>query len=221
MTKKPLISVIVPVYNQEKFVARCLRSLVNQDFSKEKYEIIVINDGSTDKTAVAMKPFTDSMTLIELSENIGLSGAINKGIGSSKAPYIVRVDSDDFVNEHFLSVLYMFLAENREMDAVACDYLLVNDREDVLERRNCMVEPIACGIMFRTDQLIDIGLYDESFLLHEDRDLRIRFLQKHTITHVQVPLYRYRRHDDNITNNILADEFHKAKLVEKHGNAAH
>ena len=211
----------MPVYNQERFVARCLRSLINQDFSKDKYEIIVINDGSTDKTAVAMMPFADSITVIELSENIGLPGAINKGIRSSKAPYMVRVDSDDFVNEHFLSVLYMFLAENREMDAVACDYLLVNDREEVLGRKNCMVEPIACGIMFRTDQLIDIGLYDESFLLHEDRDLRIRFQQKHTITHVQVPLYRYRRHDTNITNNVSADESHKAKLVEKHGNGAH
>lgn len=217
----PLISIVVPVYNQEKFVGRCLRSLLNQYFSRDKFEIIVVNDGSTDKTSAALQSFVDDITLIELNVNTGLPGALNKGIRASKAPYIVRVDSDDYVNEHFLTILYMFLAENRHMDAVACDYLLVNDREEVLERKNCFVDPIACGIMFRADQLIDIGLYDESFLLHEDRDLRIRFLKKYAIAHVEVPLYRYRRHDENLTNNDSAGEYHLSKLIEKHGEGAH
>jgi hypothetical protein len=114
----------------------------------------------------------------------------------------------------------MFLAENREMDAVSCDYLLVNDREEVITRKNCMDEPIACGIMFRTDQLIDVGLYDESFLLHEDRDLRFRFLKKYEIHRVELPMYRYRRHDSNITNDDVADEVHRKKMIEKHGEDA-
>jgi hypothetical protein len=114
----------------------------------------------------------------------------------------------------------MFLAENRDMDAVSCDYLLVNDREEVIGRKNCMDEPIACGIMFRTDQLIDVGLYDESFLLHEDRDLRFRFLKKYDIHRVELPMYRYRRHDTNITNDGVADELHLKKLIEKHGEEA-
>ncbi|NCZ93322.1 MAG: hypothetical protein EBZ00_05010, partial [Actinobacteria bacterium] len=129
-------------------------------------------------------------------------------------------DSVDYVNEHFLSVLYMFLAENRGMDAVSCDYLLVNDKEEVIARKNCLEEPIACGIMFRADQLIDIGLYDETFLLHEDRDLRYRFLQKHLIHRIELPMYRYRRHDSNITNDGAADELHSARLIEKHGEGA-
>jgi hypothetical protein len=79
-----------------------------------------------------------------------------------------------------------------------------------------MKEPIACGIMFRTEQLIDIGLYDESFLRHEDRDLRLRFLDRYTIHHVPLPLYRYRRHDDNITNDVAAMNFHEERLNEKH-----
>lgn len=216
----PLISVVVPVYNQERFVGRCLRSLLNQNFPKDKFEIIVVNDGSTDKTSTALQSFLDDITFIELDVNAGLPSALNVGIRASKAPYIVRVDSDDYVNEYFLTILYMFLAENRNMDAVACDYLLVNDREEVLERKNCVVDPIACGIMFRTDQLVDIDLYDESFLLHEDRDLRIRFLKKYSITHVEVPLYRYRRHDENLTNNGSAAEYHLSKLIEKHGEGA-
>lgn len=216
----PLISVVVPVYNQDRFVGRCIRSLLNQDFPKEKFEIIVVNDGSTDKTAAALNLFHNDISLIELKENVGLPSALNRAIRTAKAPYMVRVDGDDYVNEHFLTILHMFLAENHNMDAVACDYLLVNDREEVLGRRNCFVDPIACGIMFRTDQLIDIGLYDESFLLHEERDLRIRFLKKHSISHIEVPLYRYRRHDENLTNNGSAAEYHLSKLIEKHGEGA-
>ena len=55
--------------------------------------------------------------------------------------------------------------------------------------------------MFRTEQLIDLGMYDKSFYVQEDRDLRYRFLKKYTITRVQIPLYRYRKHEKNITNN--------------------
>lgn len=216
----PLISVVVPVYNQDKFVGRCLRSLLNQDFPSDKFEIIVVNDGSTDKTEVALQAFKEQIKLIELKENSGLPSALNQGIRSAKAPYLVRVDADDYVNEYFLMILYMFLAENRNMDAVACDYLLVNDREEVIERRSCVVDPIACGIMFRTDRLIEVGLYDESFLLYEERDLRIRFLKKYAITHVEVPLYRYRRHETNLTNNSSAAEYHLSKLIEKHGESA-
>lgn len=216
----PLISIVVPVYNQYKFVGRCLRSLLNQDFPSDKFEIIVVNDGSTDKTEVALQAFKEQIKLIELKENSGLPSALNQGIRAAKAPYLVRVDADDYVNEYFLMILYMFLAENRNMDAVACDYLLVNDREEVIERRSCVVDPIACGIMFRTDRLIEVGLYDESFLLHEERDLRIRFLKKYAITHVEVPLYRYRRHETNLTNNSSAAEYHLSKLIEKHGESA-
>lgn len=216
--KTPLISVVIPVYNQDRFVGRCIRSLLSQNFPMDKFEIIVVNDGSTDSTATALNSYHNDISLIELKVNVGLPSALNQAIRASKAPYLVRVDADDYVNEHFLTVLYMFLAENRNMDAVACDYLLVNDREEVLSRRNCFVDPIACGIMFRTDQLIDIGLYDESFLLHEERDLRIRFLKKYVISHVEVPLYRYRRHDENMTNNGIAAEYHLSKLIAKHGD---
>lgn len=218
--KAPLVSVVVPVYNQDRYISRCLRSLLNQNFPNDKFEIIVVNDGSTDKTSAALHSFNDDITLIDLDENVGLPSALNQAIRTAQAPYLVRVDADDYVNEYFLTILYMFLAENRYMDAVACDYLLVNEREEVLERRSCLIDPIACGIMFRTDCLIDIGLYDESFLLHEERDLRIRFLKKYAITHVEVPLYRYRRHEKNLTNNSSAAEYHLSMLIEKHGESA-
>lgn len=214
----PLISVIVPVYNQEKFIGRCLRSLLHQTLPHEQYEIIVINDGSTDRTSYALELFHDAIHTITNETNIGLPSSINRAIMAAKSQYIVRVDSDDYVNQNFLNFLHFYLDQNRYADAVACDYLLVGDAEEVLERANCMNHPIACGIMFRKQQLIDIGMYDESFRCHEDQDLRIRFEKKYSISRLELPLYRYRRHENNITNDFVVMEHHRQKLIRKHGH---
>lgn len=211
----PVISVIVPVYNQERYIGRCLRSLMNQN-TKEKYEIIVINDGSTDKTKYGLKLFQDEIVLINNKKNYGLPYSLNVGIKKSKAPYIVRVDSDDYVNENYLNTLFMFLEQNINIDAVACDYFLVNDKEKIIERKNCEKDPIACGIMFRNTQLVEIGMYDENFLINEERDLRIRFLKKYKIKRIELPLYRYRIHENNMTKNKKNRDIHDDKLKKKH-----
>ena len=220
MKQAPTVSVIVPVFNHEKYIGRCLRSLMAQEYPRADFEIIVIDDGSSDRTPYALELFHEEVTLIRNEKNLGLPASLNRGIHASSAPDIVRVDSDDYVNRGFLKILCLFLANNLHMDAVACDYLTVNDREEVLGRKNCLEEPIACGIMFRTEQLVDIGLYDENFLLHEERDLRFRFLEKYSIHRVELPLYRYRRHDGNITNNVEAMDHHMKNLIAKHGPQA-
>ena len=214
--KTPSISVIIPTYNQEKWIGRCLRSLLNQRMKRDAYEIIVVDDGSTDRTSFALELFRDEISLIKYSENKGLPSALNIGIRSSKAKYIVRVDSDDFVNENFLFLLYEFMEHNKYMDAVACDYLLVNNKEETISRKNCMEDPIGCGIIFQTSQLFEIGLYDEEFNLHEERDLRHRFEKIYKIHRLELPLYRYRRHENNITNDQEALDYHDQKLKEKH-----
>ena len=128
----PSISVIIPTYNQEKWIGRCLRSLLNQTMKRDAYEIIVVDDGSKDRTEFALELFHDEIILIKYSGNKGLPSALNIGIKSSKAKYVVRVDSDDFVNENFLFLLYEFMEQNKYMDAVACDYVLVNNNEETI-----------------------------------------------------------------------------------------
>jgi len=211
-----LVSVIVAAHDEERYIGRCLRSLLAQRFARSQFEIVVVDDGSTDRTSAILETFGADVRVIRNDKNLGLPASLNKAITSTHSKFVVRVDADDYVNAAFLDVLYLFLAENPGFDAAACDYLLVDDREEVLRRADAMKEPIACGIMFRTEQLIDIGLYDESFLRHEDRDLRVRFLDRYSIHHVPLPLYRYRRHDDNITNDVVAMNFHEERLNEKH-----
>jgi len=211
-----LISVIIPVFNGEHFIGRCLRSLLNQTLSKDNYDIIVINDASTDKTEYALKLFKEDIKIINNKRNLGLPASLNKGINISKSKFIVRVDSDDFVSIHFLEILYQFLVQNKYMDAVACDYILIDDNERTIARKNCFKNPIGCGIMFRSDCFKKIGLYDKKLLRHEEKDLRKRFSEKYKIFRIEIPLYRYRRHDDNITNDKKMMAHHLKKFKKKH-----
>ncbi len=214
--KKPKISVIIPTYNQEKYLGRCLRSLMDQSINRSDYEIIVVNDGSQDKTKFAANLFKEEINLVNNKKNRGLPYSINKGILAAKGRFIVRVDSDDYVNREFLNIPFNFLASNPEIDAVACDYYLVDDKENIIKRENSAKKPIGCGIMFRIEQLLDLGLYDNKLLVHEDKDLRFRFLKKYKIFRIPLPLYRYRKHNKNITNNKASMKKHYKQFKRKH-----
>ncbi|OUW24631.1 MAG: glycosyl transferase [Rickettsiales bacterium TMED174] len=216
MKNKPKLSVIIPVYNQEKYLGRCLRSLMSQTLPKNEYEIIVIDDGSVDNTSFVLQTFKNDIIVKLNKKNKGLPYSINKGIIASKARFIVRVDSDDYVNEQFLNILYTFISSNTEIDAFACDYYTVDDKEKFLERVNCQSKPIGCGIIFRVEQLIEIGMYDKKFLVHEDKDLRLRFQKKFKINRIPIPLYRYRKHSTNITNNKKELKKHYKLFKKKH-----
>src|SRR2546421_3375247 len=199
-SRSPQVSIIVPAFNVERFIGRALRSVIGQSYV-DGYEVIVVDDCSTDRTAFALDLFKGEITLLRNEAKCGLPGSLNRAIRAARGKYIVRVDADDYVAHDYLYILLRFLEANTHMDAIACDYYVVDDSENVLERMNCMERPIGCGIMFRSDHLIDIGLYDDALLMHEDRDLRARFLEKYAISRVELPLYRYRRHTDNMTND--------------------
>jgi glycosyltransferase involved in cell wall biosynthesis len=211
-----IVSVIIPVYNAGKYIARCIRSAMNQSLGSDLYEIIVVNDGSTDNTSEVLKYFSEHIKVINLDENMGIAYARNEGIKLSRGRYIVNLDADDYINRDLLYVESLFLNLNANWDAVSCDYFLVNEKEEHIKRVNAKKNPIACGIMFRAEKLIDIGLYDPEFMFNEEMDLRIRFEKKFTIKHIELPLYRYRQHG----NNSSKDQQKKAKfdslLIKKH-----
>lgn len=216
MNSLPTVSVVIPVHNQERFVARCLRSALNQTMNKSEYEIILVNDGSTDHTAQAIAPFIEDVHLINHEGQKGLPAALNTGIRAARGQFMIRIDSDDYVHHEYLNVLSMFLKMNSDFNAVACDYLVVDDEENVIAHKNCQDDPIGCGIMFRLEHLIDIGLYDETFLRREEEELRIRFLQRYKVERCALPFYRYRRHENNITNDKTEMDTFGEKLADKH-----
>lgn len=219
MSNLPDISVIVCAYNHGKWLERCVRSLSHQQNIKEsEFEIIVVDDASTDMTKEVLGNLSGigNLKIIKNDVNIGLPRSINKAIKTALGRYVVRVDSDDYVGRLFLFLSRLFLDMNRDYQAVATDYVLVDEFERVTERANSVEKEIACGVMFRKECLFDIGLYDESFSMREGHDLRRRFLDKFKMGRLEFPLYKYRKHSNNRTNNIEMVSSFDRKLNGEH-----
>lgn len=211
-----LVSVVVTSHNYARYLSRAIRSIYNQSMDSRDYEIIIVDDASKDETQEILKLFKDTTKIIELKKNVGLSEARNIGIRNSIGQYVVFVDADDYIHRDMLKVQETFLTENNKLDAVAVDYYTVIEQGDHIEHISSIEFPIACGIMFRKDLLIDIGLYDKKFKAREEEDLRFRFLKKYSIYNIILPLYRYRKHDSNLTNNKKKMKKFSDLLNKKH-----
>ena len=210
----PDISVIVCTYNHGKWIERCLRSLVNQDFiKKEEYEVIIIDDCSKDYTQKVLKNFqANNFRFYKNKKNMGLPKSLNKAIKLSFGKYIVRVDSDDFVRKNFLYLTRLFLNLNREYQAVAVDYHIINNNEEYISKNSAQKKEIACGVMFRKECLFDIGLYNTKFKMREGHEIKKRFEKKHSIGYLNLPLYKYRFHEKNRTKNKKILKMYDKKL---------
>ncbi len=197
-----MVSLIITTYNYAQFIERAIRSGLDQSLSKTDFEVIVVNDASTDATEAILENYSDVVRVYNLKENLGLSGARNFGIRKARGQFVAFLDADDYLHSESLRVLNLFLNENNAFDAVAIDYYVVNERGQHIEHISSSEKPIACGIMFRKDYLFDIGLYDENFQAREEADLRIRWEKAgFGIYHIPLPLYRYRMHEGNMTKD--------------------
>ena len=209
------ISVIIPAFNEEKYIGRALRSILDQSMSPSDYEVIVVDDNSSDRTSYALDCFGSAIKVHRNSSNKGLAASLNVAINNSTGRYIVRLDADDYVNNNYLLFLYTYISLNQESHAVSCDYYIVDNQEKIISRENAKSNPIGCAIMFDKEKLIEVGSYDDEFRYHEDKELRIRFEEKYEIHNIEIPLYRYRKHEDNITNHKDEMDTHMNKLKDK------
>ena len=210
------VSIVIPCYNAEKFLSRAIRSAISQRFPRDEYEVIVVDDGSDDHTCDIARDYESEIVLVRHDENKGLSAARNTGIRKALGRYVLHMDADDYIDQDLAFIEHLHLSLNPHWGAVSCDYYLVNENEQHISRISGLGHPITCGIMFRKDALVDIGLYDEEMKMWEDEDLRLRFMKHHHIGHVELPLYRYRKHKHSITNNAEKGDEYRAKLLAKH-----
>lgn len=129
------ISIIIPVYNIEKYLSECLESILNQTF--KDFEVICVNDGSTDSSLEILKSFAqkDSRFKIFSQKNQGAAIARNTGIKQAKGEYLQFLDSDDYFEPNMLEELYCY-AEKYDSDLVVCSSRKVDDFGNITESRN-------------------------------------------------------------------------------------
>lgn len=211
------VSIVIAAHNCEKYIGRAVRSAIDQSFDKDKFEIVVVNDGSSDQTSKILDYYSKNIKIIDLTKKKGLAYARNEGIRSSSGRYIVCLDADDYMHNDLIYIESCFLNLNPKWDAVSCDYVVVDEHEEHIQRLSAEDQPIACGVMFRVERLIEIGLYDPKFEANEEKDLRIRFERKgFKIKNIDLPLYRYRQHSKNLTKNKMKMKKYEKLLKQKH-----
>ena len=129
----PAVSVIIPVYNSEKYVEKCIRSVMSQ--TMRNLEILVINDGSTDKSREILEHLAAEDERIRLfhQENSGVAAARNRGVESSSGKYITFVDGDDYLKQDYIEKMYDF-AEKEDLDMVICGLTYVDESGKELNR---------------------------------------------------------------------------------------
>lgn len=193
------VTIIITNYNYGMYLDRCIRSCLKQ--RHVKCQVVVVDDCSTDNTEEVLLPFRDKITFLKTEKNSGVSAASNLGIKHSTGRFVIRVDADDFIHEDTCYFLMKYLQTNRDAFCVSCDYYLVDNHENKIERRYAEVDNISCGVMYRKDLLVSMGCYNSDFRHREEEELRKRLGDFYQIHHLRIPFYRYRMHNTNKTKS--------------------
>lgn len=161
---RKLISIIVPIYNAEKYISRCFNSLISQTY--KNFEVIAVNDGSTDRTFEILNQYEkkDQRIKVITKHNEGSASARNLALKYAKGDYIAFVDVDDYVSVNFLEIL-ADIAEETEADIVECDYTIVYDEKELKERINKIEEPHLLTNIEKLEELCNKSTYLKSCVL--------------------------------------------------------
>ncbi|MDG1842724.1 MAG: glycosyltransferase [Nitrospinaceae bacterium] len=220
----PKVSVIVPTYNRADRLERALNSIVSQ--TCQDFELIVVDDGSTDKTYQLMKSFPKAQYFY-IKKNSGVSKARNVGLAFAKGELICFLDSDDLWKEKKIQIQSLWLENNKDSQICYTDEIWVRNgvRVNPMNRHRkysgdifrhclglCIVSP--SSVMIRAKLFDEIGNFDESLPACEDYDLWLRIASKYAFHFIEEPLIiKYGGHSDQLSRKYWGmDRFRVAAL---------
>lgn len=208
------VSVIIPVYNQETFIAEAIESVLQQTFPLEEIEIIVVDDGSTDGTSERLNSYKDRIHVISQA-NAGVSAARNAGIRQATGKFVCCLDSDDlFLPEKIEKQLAVFQAD-AEIGMVHTGVSVVRPGETgwevwydyippIYKERETQIDEllkwnylVSSSVMVKRELFSQVGLFNESLRYAEDYDMWLRLLTCCRIGEVSEILVHYRWHGSN------------------------
>lgn len=205
----PKVTVYIASYNYGRYLRQAIESVLRQTFGS--WELIAIDDGSTDETREVLANFEGhpKIKIYSNQQNEGLTRTSNKAIQLAHGKYVMRLDADDYLDENALLVLANKLDRNHEIALVYPDYYVVSEDGRILrlERRSKVYDEAelldlpahsACS-MIRKSCLIELGGYNEEIRCQDGYDLWIRLISKYRVYNVNLPLFYYRRHRGSLT----------------------
>ncbi len=205
-------TVYIPSHNKGEFLEEAVESVLRQ--SVDGWELLLINDNSSDNTDKIMNYYEgDDRIRLYTTDGIGLPAVSNLAIREAKGEYIIRLDGDDVFEENILLVLGSYLDNNPDVAMVFPDFFYINERGRILSveyrkkilNENQMLDmpPNGACILCRTKILKNLNGYREDLGVQDGYDLWTKLQQQdYLCSNVNLPLFYYRRHDDNITNNV-------------------
>lgn len=223
-TFRPTISVIIPAYNAEEHIHIPLESLSEQSY--KDFEIIVVNDGSTDKTSEIISSFTESLPTITLinQQNNGVSNARNNGLRQAKGEYVIFIDGDDKVEKNFLEALLQRLEETGG-NAAYCGFYKWGDsacrkepecfsEENILKKRLMRKISFHVGcLMIRRDFLLSEKIFfNESLSLGEDLLFIYTLLCKTKVFSVNKYLYHHLYRNNSVMNKTWTQKDYQKNI---------
>ena len=221
----PLVSIYITNYNYGKYLQEAVESVLAQSF--QDFELIIIDDGSTDGSGAIISNYKDVSKIICIhQENRGLVHSSNVALKLSRGKYIMRLDADDFLVPQALEILISELERDSKTALVFPDYYLTDREGSVLgqvhrhnfqKEVNLLDQPAhgACTLI-RKSILRSVGGYDQSFSIQDGYDLWLNIMNKYPVKNVNLPLFYYRQHDKSITNNEKELLKVRAKIKAKH-----
>jgi glycosyltransferase involved in cell wall biosynthesis len=237
-TTLPSISVLMPVYNAERYVGEAVESILNQSFTD--FEFIIINDGSTDRSLQILQHYAQQDDRIHLvsRENRGLVNTLNEGLALARTPLLARMDADDVAYPERFSVQKEFLDRNPNHLLIGSRVLIIDDDGDAIcemgshFKHNDIVEGLLSrqgqliyhpSVMFRTKAVLDLGSYRNKYPHVEDLDLFLRISEKGQIENFNSVLLKYREHFEKIGYlysleqeneiDLLLEEAHESRNI--------
>lgn len=223
--KKPLVSVIVPCFNQGKFILETLESVCKQTFTN--FECIVVNDGSTDDSLVKMKGFCEDDPRFHYIDkfNEGVSVARNTAIRQSRGKYILPLDADDKIAETYLEKTVGYIEQHPEVKLVCTNTRLFGAKKTDYElpeyeyRREICRNILVCTALFRKKDFEKTTGYNPLMVKGlEDWDFWLSFLKEEDIVHrIDEPLFFYRmKYDSRNRNSFKSYARIRQQIWENH-----
>ncbi len=204
--RAPAVAVVVPLYNKEPYILRCLTSIQRQTFGD--FEAVIVDDGSADRGPELARRFGDRRFRVVSQANAGVSAARNRGIRESTAPVIAFLDADDEWAPEFLETIHRLAAAYPDSGILATGYRRILRDQDVAEevtyapdaparitdylacsRHVSLVTASSCGV--RRNALETVGLFAEGEAFGEDRDLWIRISLRYPVAYDPAILATY------------------------------